>query len=736
MADALPAQVDGVRFSATHGFYSAAFDLTLTNGDDGGEIRFTLDGSAPTASQGLIYTAPISISQTSVVRAAAFNAGGPPSNVVTQTYIFLDDVIRQSPNGAPPPGWPVGPINGQVFDYGMDPDIVNGSEADLKAALLAIPTVSLVTDMAHLVDPATGIYVNAGQHGIAWERPVSVELLNDPLNAANGFQVNGGLRIRGNFSRADDNPKHAFRLFFRAEYGATELRYAVFGIAGTDEFDGIDIQCPQDFSWSYLGDSRNNFLREVWFRDTQRDLGQPHPRGRFVHLYLNGSYWGLYQIEERPEASFAETYLGGDKDDYDVIKTTGQAGGYTIEATDGVLRGPTGQPSAYEQLWQKSRAHFSDPTNARYFAISGLAADGVTPIADPVLLDIDNLIDYMLTVFFGGNADSPLSDVLGNTLPNNFYCARSRAGTRGFTYFFHDAEMSLDFSGLDYDRTGPFINSGSTSFSRSNPQYTHQDLLPNGEYKVRFGDRVHRAMFNGGALTPVSALARLGARAGTVRSAILGESARWGDAQRPSDPFTVADWEAARSASSGWLSQRHPIVLQQLRGDGLYPQVVAPKFSQHGGEISSGAAIVMTEATTPIFFTMDGSDPRLVGGGLNPAARETESATVATETLVGHPSDWRYLDDGSTPPANWASASFDPATWLAGIPNSDTETRTRTRRLGSAPGRIRTRIKMGHDVFPEGVSGRECGRDQRTQTRTQVRRRGGGVSQRLRSPAS
>jgi len=47
------------------------------------------------------------------------------------------------------------------------------------------------------------------------------------------------------------------------------------------------------------------------------DSARPHTRGRFHHLYINGRCWGLYQTEERPEANYGESYLGGDDADYD-----------------------------------------------------------------------------------------------------------------------------------------------------------------------------------------------------------------------------------------------------------------------------------------------------------------------------------------------------------------------------------------------------------------------------------
>ena len=74
-----------------------------------------------------------------------------------------------------------------------------------------------------LFDAGTGIYANAAQTGDAWERPASLELLYP--SGSPGFQENGGLRIRGNFSRATNNAKHSFRMFFRERYGAGKLNF-------------------------------------------------------------------------------------------------------------------------------------------------------------------------------------------------------------------------------------------------------------------------------------------------------------------------------------------------------------------------------------------------------------------------------------------------------------------------------------------------------------------------------
>ena len=370
--------VEKPQFSPEHGFYDTEMQVTISCSTPGVIIYYTTDGSEPYSSATMrsgmtaaVYSVPIRVTRTTCLRAAAIKPNWAGSPVATSTYFFVGDVITQSPQGQRPgPAWPSGNVNGQVIDYGMDPDVVNDPRYKdlMDDALLAIPSVSLVTDVANLFDSQKGIYVNPRSQGFAWERPVSVELLYP--DGTDGFQVNAGLRIRGGYSRSGSNPKHAFRLFFRADYGMPKLRYPLFGDEGAEEFEGVDLRTSQNYSWSYeggSGDSHDTFVREVFSRDTQRDMGQPYTRSRYYHLYINGHYWGLFQTQERPEASYAATYFGGDKEDYDVIKSRAGNGGYDIEATDGTL-------DNWRKLWDASQSGFN--IDATYYRVQGLNPDG------------------------------------------------------------------------------------------------------------------------------------------------------------------------------------------------------------------------------------------------------------------------------------------------------------------------------------------------------------------------
>lgn len=323
-ADAFVEYVDAPTISQDHGFYSGSFDVGISCDDEDAIIRYTTDGSDPSMTNGEIYTGWITIDHTTCLRAIAYKAepGWLPSNIKTVTYLFIDDVIAQG--ATPPAGWPTSSINGQVFDYGMDSKVLTDSRyADLiDDALLDIPSLSLVTDFANLFDSSSGIYVNAMQDGSLWERPVSVELLNP--DGTEGFQIDGGIRIRGGMSRQSSNLKHSFRLYFRSEYGESKLNYPLFGDEGVDQFDKIDLRTGQNFSW-HLGHSsslgNSTWLYDVFSRDAAGQMEQPYTRSRYYHLYINGLYWGLYQSEERPEARYAASYYGGDKEDYDAIKS-------------------------------------------------------------------------------------------------------------------------------------------------------------------------------------------------------------------------------------------------------------------------------------------------------------------------------------------------------------------------------------------------------------------------------
>jgi hypothetical protein len=487
----------------------------------------------------------------------------------------------------------------------------------------------VTTDPDHLFNSNTGIYVNAEYHGREWEKPANIELIHP--DGTPGFNIDAGLRIRGGWSRHDDYPKHAFRLFFRSEYGAGKLNFPLFGDEGVNEFDKVDLRTSQNYSWANGGnDAKHNTMnRDVFSRDSQRDMNRPYTRSRYYHLYLNGLYWGVYQTQERAEANFAETYFGGDKDDYDVIKVDiGENFNlYEIEATDG-------NTDAWEAIWNMSQQGFA--SNLNYFKLIGSNYLGVPDTSMNVWVDIDNLIDYMLVIFYGGNFDAPVSKFSQNYNPNNFYAIDNRVKKRdGFKFFAHDAEHSLltDPAGPGIGLYENRVNIGSipnmkmnvTYFGKFHPQWLHFKLTENKEYRMRFADRVYRHFFNTGVFVPDSCISRFKKTSDQLDLAIIAESARWGDSKSSTARNKFDHWiPAVNRVVNDYMPYRSEIVLQQLLTENLYVNLNPPVFKNGVEEITDSKIIISENynltmlnpnGSGSILYTTDGTDPRAVGGG-------------------------------------------------------------------------------------------------------------------------
>ncbi|MBO7435199.1 chitobiase/beta-hexosaminidase C-terminal domain-containing protein, partial [bacterium] len=617
-------------FSKDSGFYEDSFQLTITSPDEGVTIRYTLDATEPTASNGMVYSGPLNIYETTVIRAGVFKEGAYSPRPTARTFVFLDDVISQQSGARPGPKWPSGTINNQRFDYGMDTRITQSARYgdEMKAAFEQIPMLSIVTSPGNLFDSRTGIYVNAWQDGRNWERYAQLMYLTH--DGSEGFNVGCGLRIRGGASRSSGNAKHSWRLFFRGEYGNSKLEYPLFGSEGALEFDKMDIRTAQNYSWSCEGgnDARENIMcRDVFARDLQREMGEPYTRSRYVHILLNGHYWGLYQFQERAEEHFAETYFGGDKDDFDVIKPDG----YVAVVNSGTI-------DAWKSLWQMARDGFTEET---YMKAIGRDPDGTRNPRFPVLLDPTNLADYTIINNFLGNTDGPLT--MTDSGPNNFFAIYDRVRQGGFKYFCHDTEHAMVKMYLNTDKTGT-ITTGRDGTGAFNPRYLHQRLCAIDAYKRVFQSRVNLHYFNGGLLTPDRANWLLLSRVHEIDKAIICESARWGDVRtdcRSYQPLNRDDhwWPEIHWITNSFFPTRNTKNLEQFRNRGWYPRISPPRIYPNGGKVVAGTKVTMS-GETYVKYTLDGTDPYTS----ETSKRYTGPITIDKPTYVRCTYDPAYSD--------------------------------------------------------------------------------------------
>ncbi|MBN2132401.1 MAG: lamin tail domain-containing protein, partial [Sedimentisphaerales bacterium] len=612
--------VADVEFSHDRGFYDRPLLVTLATDTEGATIWFTTDGSEPydilpRTITGSPYTGPIEITSTTCLRAKAIKPGWAASTIRTHTYIFLDDVVHQPlyPAGFPR-SW-----GESDADYAMDPDIINDPRYRdvIRDALLTHRTISLTFDPVDMFGPTQGIYVNSQEEGDEWERPVSVEII-DPGEGPE-IHVNAGMKIQGSASSSPSRPKHNLRLIFKGAYGAPKLEFPVFPDWPVERFDSIHLRGGNGDSWYHPNTNQQieaQYIRDQWSRDTQYAMGRLAPGQTYAHVYLNGLYWGLYHVIERPNASFFAEHLGGDKEEYDVLKHKN----LTVAGN--------------RQAWNAMMA----------IANAGLASpDAYARIQE--YMDIPNLIDFMLVNFFAGNSDWD---------HNNWYGGRRRAPGAGFRFFTWDSE-----------RTFLNLNDNVTTKNNSNqPTRVHQQLTANADYRMLFADHVQRHFFNGGALTTDSGRDRWLQRAEEIRLALVAEAARWGDAKRTNHPYTPdEEWQTELDfLCNQYFPQRPGIVLGQLRARNLYPDIEAPTFSLHGGAVPVGFNLSLSAPGGAIWFTLDGSDPRLP---------QTAQSDSTTRTLVSEDASKRVLVPTEAVSDAWRSGEpFDDSTWLpvAGAP--------------------------------------------------------------------
>ena len=379
-------------FTVDRGFFDEPFDVILRSATPQATIRYTVDGTVPTLENGETYRFPVRIDRTTVLRAAAYRDGYRPSNVDTQTYIFLDDVVTQDAEAVVEAGFPER-WGGVTADYGFDPRVIGENDEfggkyreSIRDDLRAVPTMSIVLPVEDVFGPG-GIYTNSHLTGPTAERAASVELIYP--NGDEGFQEDCGLRIHGGaFREHTRTKKHSFRLLFKRIYGSPKLRYPLFGLEAAGEFDTVVLRANANDGYpSSDAGPRPLYLRDSYARETQLAVGAASSRGRFVHLYINGIYWGLYNPSERPDASFSASYFGGAKEEWDAI-----ASGF--EPQEGDL-------AAWDEFLRVTASGFASLD--AYMAAQGLHVDGTPNPALEVYLDVENVIDYMIANLYVGN---------------------------------------------------------------------------------------------------------------------------------------------------------------------------------------------------------------------------------------------------------------------------------------------------------------------------------------------
>lgn len=256
-----------VEFSRQGGFYSNGFQLIMST-DPVFPIYFTRDGSIPDTDDQL-YTGPITVSSTEVIRARALDEAYLPNRVESQTYLI-----------------------GEAHDD--------------------LPIISISADPENLWDENNGIFASGpnaepdfpyfgANFWNDWEIPAHVELFEP--DGTTGFSQGAGIKIFGGWSRG--YPQKSMSLFFRNSYGG-EVRHKVFPEMDLDVFHSLVLRnSGNDWDRSML---RDGFMNSLIHEEVEKQAFRP------AVIYMNGEYWGMLNIREKINEEFLGTHYDIDPD--------------------------------------------------------------------------------------------------------------------------------------------------------------------------------------------------------------------------------------------------------------------------------------------------------------------------------------------------------------------------------------------------------------------------------------
>jgi len=366
------------------GFHAEPFALSLESSDPGVEIRYTLDGSTPDE-ESERYTVPISISDRSsepndLSEIPEITHRYAPAGTPFET-VFKGTVVRAR---AFRDGDLAGPVMTET--YFIHPD---------QHARYTFPVVTVNTDREHFFDHDTGIYVlgrvheewldaggtnfnggapaNYNQRGPEWERPAHFALYE--TDGTRTVNQDIGVRIHGGWSRAF--PHKSLRLYSRSDYGESRLRYRFFEDLELDNFNRLILRGSGQ-------DQIATMFRDVYIQESVRHMNFDIQHFRPVVAFLNGEYWGIYNIRQRYDRFYFETHYGVGEDQLDLLTNSAEtpkhgSGADFIAMRNFIREEDLSDDALYEQVVRQ--------------------------------MDIENFIDYYIANIFADNTDWPHNNI-------------------------------------------------------------------------------------------------------------------------------------------------------------------------------------------------------------------------------------------------------------------------------------------------------------------------------------
>lgn len=462
---------------------------------------------------------------------------------------------------------------------------------------------------------------------------------------------------------ANYNGRGAFKLRGSSSLGFPKQQYAfeVWDEAGNDRAVSL-LGMPEEADWIiYAPYSEKSLMQNALAYDWSREIGQYAPRVRFVELYMNttgsvaaADYRGVYILMEKIKRDPARVDIAElTPDDNAEPEVTG---GYILKK-DRLDPGDTGfntskgqtlgfvEPKE-DEITPTQRAYITGYMNAFETALYG------PNFADPVegyakYIDVDSFIDHHIMVEMTKNID-------GYRLSTFMYKDRGGKLTMGPIWDYNLSMGNANYLAGDVPSGWYWSQLGDNDY----PWYRR--LFQDVNFQQRYTDRWTE--LRQGVLSTESLMADIEAYAELLDEAQVRNFQRWpilgvyvwpnpnGFAQRNTYRKEVDFMKDFLRNRLAWI-------------DGNWPY--APAFSHPGGEVPEGFQLDLLSTGNPIYYTTDGSDPRLPGGGINPAAIRVEPADGRGVVPLGAQIKY-FVPTSDTLGATWQQPGFDDSGWTDG----------------------------------------------------------------------
>lgn len=247
-----------------------------------------------------------------------------------------------------------------------------------------LPVVLLTTDPKNLWDEQSGIYTNYTKEGDDWERPATLTFFE--ADGTFGFEQAVGIRIHGGGSTA--HPQKSFRIYGEYLKHQNPISYSLFPDLPYQRFRSIILRAGGgDWEYAFIRDSLAHTLAT---QATDLDTQAVRP----AVLYLNGEYWGLYNIRERYDQGYVQYKYGLDPSKIAIIDIP-----HTVDVNRGEAVLDFGKDKSAADDYNKI---------LRYGENCTTCAD-INQVGKE--MDIDNLIEYYFVELYTGNFDWPFGNV-------------------------------------------------------------------------------------------------------------------------------------------------------------------------------------------------------------------------------------------------------------------------------------------------------------------------------------